>query len=219
MNPTMASFNAYQCKNLLSFGATIHSQTPAEDSDHKAENLIENLESRSSTNSYNALTDDNYYSPNYASYYSCYVTNQDAIAADGDQVKVVFDLQIRSFIHAVLMIDDLKDSDAWTYLSDTDKLSYLQNLEIYIGDDSENATNNNRCQGGPFLDIDDTSNYSEDQNSTNTSNLRPWNYGVESWCNLEGRFVHLVANLSHQNGQIFTQSICRVGIFGTIYQR
>ena len=64
-------------------------------------------------------------------------------------------MQSISFIHAVLMIDDLKDSEAWSYLSDTDKRSYLQNLEIYVGNDSEIATNNNRCPGGPFLDIDD----------------------------------------------------------------
>lgn len=27
-----------------------------------------------------------------------------------------------------------------------------------------------------------------------------WNYGKEVWCNLEGRYIHIVADLSHLAG-------------------
>ena len=30
-----------------------------------------------------------------------------------------------------------------------------------------------------------------------------WNYGVEVWCNLEGRFVTIEADLSHLAGQSY----------------
>ena len=85
--------------------ATIHYQTPPEDSAHSAQNLIDNQESRSSSNLLNARTDTAYYGAK-ASYNSCYVTTSANIATDGDQVKVVLDFQVPSFIHAVLMLDD-----------------------------------------------------------------------------------------------------------------
>ena len=53
------------------------------------------------------------------------------------------------------MIDDLLYDYLWVYMTDNGKLSLLQNFEIYVGNDSETATNNTRCPGGPFLDIDD----------------------------------------------------------------
>ena len=214
----------YQSSNILQYGATIHYQTQAVDTNHQAENLTTNLESRSSRNKdghgngWNARIDETVNGAE-ASYYSCYVTNSDDIANDGNIMKVVIDLKVKSFIHAVLIVDDLKDLWAWTYMSDSDKLSYLQNVEIYIGDDSEIASNNQICPGGPFLNLDDASNYSEDTEGWNINNLKPWNYGIETWCNLEGRFVHLQANLKHQAGQTFTQSICSLGIFGSIYRR
>ena len=48
-----------------------------------------------------------------------------------------------------------------------------------------------------------------------------WPYGKENWCNLEGTYLHFVANLSHlmaTHGS-FTTSICTVGVFGTRYVR
>ena len=90
----------------------------------------------------------------YATYSSCYITNKASIADDGYLMKIVIDLGMKSFIHAILMVDDMKNGSVYTeLLSDEDKESYLQNLEIYIGDDSEIASNNKICPGGPFLDI------------------------------------------------------------------
>ena len=46
---------------------------------------------------------------------------------------------------------------------------------------------------------DDASNFhTATYYSTPRSNL--WNYGKEIWCNLEGRYVHIVADLSHLAG-------------------
>ena len=105
-------------------------------------------------------------------------------ALNSYQLKVVFDLKARSFIHAVLMIDDLLYDYLWVYMTDNGKLSLLQNFEIYVGNDSETATNNTRCPGGPFLDIDDESNYFTD--NTNGNTIPVWKWGAEIWCNLEG---------------------------------
>ena len=92
------------------------------------------------------------------------------------------------------MLDDFKDRFAWIYLSDIDKKSYFQNVTLYVGNDADNATNNTPCQGSPFLDITDISNYFDDPCTYNNSNLKPWKYGFEVWCNLEGRYLHVVAN-------------------------
>ena len=43
-----------------------------------------------------------------------------------------------------------------------DKKSFFQNASLWVGNDAEVATNNKPCQGSPFLDIDDPSNYFDD---------------------------------------------------------
>ena len=104
-------------------------------------------------------------------------------------------------------------------MSAADKKSYFQNASLWVGNDAEVAANNTPCQGNPFLDIDDPSNYFDDPNTSNGSNLRPWKYGHEQWCNKEGRYLHLVADLAHQSGDTFTQSLCSLAVLGTIYKR
>ena len=59
------------------------------------------------------------------------------------------------------------------------------------------------CPGGPFLNLDNDSSYIEDP-YTLKKGLNPlgkgvgkaWPYGAENWCNLEGRYLHLVADHS-----------------------
>ena len=51
-----------------------------------------------------------------------------------------------------------------------------------------------------------------------------WPFGKETWCNLEGRYLHLVADLSKEvteNPIPWDQmiSICQLGVFGTKYSR
>ena len=46
-----------------------------------------------------------------------------------------------------------------------------------------------------------------------------WNYGIELWCNLEGQYVTLVADLAHLTGQTYQMSICSLGVIGAEYVR
>ena len=36
---------------------------------------------------------------------------------------------------------------------------------------------------------------------------KAWAYGKEVWCNLEGRYMHVIADLSHLTGS-YTMSLC-----------
>lgn len=46
-----------------------------------------------------------------------------------------------------------------------------------------------------------------------------WNYGEEIWCNQEGQYLHIVANLTHLAGEKYEMSICSLGVMGTKYIR
>ena len=46
-----------------------------------------------------------------------------------------------------------------------------------------------------------------------------WRYGKEAWCNLEGRYIHIVANLTHLSTQSYEMTICTFAVFGTQYGR
>ena len=45
-----------------------------------------------------------------------------------------------------------------------------------------------------------------------------WTYGIEKWCNLEGQYLHIVADLRHLVGP-YKMSVCAVGVFGTSFIR
>ena len=46
-----------------------------------------------------------------------------------------------------------------------------------------------------------------------------WRFGVEAWCNMKGRYMHIVADLSHYAaGTNYKMSICALGIMGTKYE-
>jgi hypothetical protein len=49
-------------------------------------------------------------------------------------------------------------------------------------------------------------------------NGKQWKYGKEIWCNLEGRYTHIVADLSGLRGS-YEMSLCHLGIMGTEYIR
>ena len=44
-----------------------------------------------------------------------------------------------------------------------------------------------------------------------------WTYGKEIWCNLQGRYTYIVADLSHLPD--YTMRLCQLGIMGTEYIR
>ena len=57
------------------------------------------------------------------------------------------------------MVDDLKAGNSWTLVSSAEKYEYLQNIQIYIGNDPDDYLQNTICSGGPFLDINDSANW------------------------------------------------------------
>ena len=68
------------------------------------------------------------------------------------------------------------------------------------------------------MQTDDSANYHSWTANGSTHN-DIWNYGNEVWCNLEGRFMHIVADLSHLEGQSYSMLLCSVGVMGTQYVR
>ena len=46
-----------------------------------------------------------------------------------------------------------------------------------------------------------------------------WNYGVETWCNMEGQYVTIVADLADLSGHAYEMTICSLGIMGVEYVR
>ena len=118
--------------------------------------------------------------------------------------------------HAILLIEDMQEGASWQALENTNDL--LQNYEIYIGNEADYKLNQ-KCEGGPFMRTDDIQSYSYDGFAdVYTPEGYVWNYGFEKFCNLEGRYTHIVADLSHLTDP-FTISLCSVGIMGTQYTR
>ena len=66
---------------------------------------------------------------------------------------------------------------------------------------------------------DDPENYHDWIDNSATTHNNVWNYGKEIWCNLEGRYMHIVADLSHLAGQHYSMELCSIGIMGTQYIR
>ena len=48
-----------------------------------------------------------------------------------------------------------------------------------------------------------------------------WPYGYENWCNLEGSYLHFVADMSDMATIYgsYSATVCTVGVFGTKYSR
>ena len=112
-------------------------------------------------------------------------------------------------MHAILLLQDFLSG---AVNSATPNEELFQNYEIFIGDNAD-FTKNTRCAGGPFMHIDDI------ENSWWTKNgSLVWNFGKESWCNLEGRYIHIVAYLSAYSTNA-SMSLCNLGILGSKYVR
>ena len=52
-------------------------------------------------------------------------------------------------------------------------------------------------EGSGWYDDDRTLQDYNNNNSNGNSFGKAWKYGLEQWCNLEGRYMHIVADLSH----------------------
>ena len=55
--------------------------------------------------------------------------------------------------------------------------------------------------------------------SGNPLTVNAWKYGVELWCNMEGRYTTIVADFSSLSGQDYSMSICTLSVMGTKYTR
>ena len=45
-----------------------------------------------------------------------------------------------------------------------------------------------------------------------------WTYGIEVWCNMQGQYVTIVADLSHLTAP-YEMSLCSLGVMGASYTR
>ena len=99
---------------------------------------------------------------------------------------------------------NVDERKAWYFGLYGFRKDWLQNVEVYIGEDPDAYSNNHKCPGGSFLNKNDSSNFYTDGNTNNFDNDLAWVYGFEVWCNIEGRYTHIVADLSHQKGEVFT---------------
>ena len=61
--------------------------------------------------------------------------------------------------------------------------------------------------------------YSTGEHSAWTTIGDMWNYGVEAWCNMEGQYVTIVADLANLSGKPYLMTICSLGIMGVEYVR
>ena len=106
----------------------------------------------------------------------------------------------------------------------------LQKYEIFIRD-STDFTENQKVPGGPFLDPDNQETYVFDKKANVNAGGHDtydkgrgyvWPYGMENWVNLEGKYMHIVADMSAYTDSATvtdTVSVCTLGIYGTKYVR
>ena len=145
------------------------------------------------------------------------MTNDDQLSPHGHLYDLGFDLRKEMMVHAILIVEDFSNPEN----------EYFQNVEIYVGN-STDWTENEVCPGGPHMLTDEGSSawyYDERTTSGNLlgynisrSKAYEWGYGAEVWCNKRGRYVHLIADLSHLSGT-YKMSLCSVGIMGASYIR
>ena len=84
---------------------------------------------------------------------------------------------------------------------------------MYIGE-GQDWTLNQKCPGGPFMVATDPNS----KTFINSVAKDVWNGGTEIWCNMQGRYTHIVANLAHMTPP-YTMSLCNIGIMGARYGR
>ena len=101
------------------------------------------------------------------------------------------------------------EAELTEYVSPT---KLYQNYNIWIGNNKD-YTKNQLCNGSPFQKIDVKDSYvkspkvyaeklnlyGEGRGPFGDGEGRGmiWPFGAEHWCNLEGKFVHIVSDMSH----------------------
>jgi len=158
-----------------------------------------------------------------ASYNTCYKTSRAQLAADGHIMKLNINLGKPYFMHSILIVQDLHNGKNVEDMNDP--LKYLQNFEIYIGN-NPNFALNSKCGGGPRMVLNDPTNYVTVLYPGSTGGVSMWKFGHEAWCNMEGQHMTIVADLTHMASQTsalapdgYEMSICSLGVFGTEFVR
>ena len=132
---------------------------------------------------------------------SCYKVTYTELNTNGGTLIIGFEFSESVFMHAVTHAQDHRGGHS-SNIGTAHLKHLLQNYEIYIGD-SPDYSQNTKVPGGPFLHPDHQDTYVYFLHYYN-SNKDPfgkgrgyvWLFGKENWVNLEGRFMHLVADMS-----------------------
>ena len=126
----------------------------------------------------------------------------------GPQYILSFEFPDPYFVHPVVFLQDFMDAPVGEVsTADLDKY-HATSWEVFVGNDPDHL-NNTKCAGGPHLRPDYEDKFDEFKGRFVPS------FTVEAWCNLKGRYVHLVAS----NVPSESVTICTVGILGTRYVR
>ena len=114
-------------------------------------------------------------------------------------MEITVDLGQIVFQHAILIVQELWDGND-DLIEIGREPFYTQNYEVYIGNNAD-YRKNQKCAGGPHMITTDTNNYVE--KSPTPAAYPQWKYGKELWCNLEGQYMTIVADLSHRTGTVY----------------
>ena len=90
---------------------------------------------------------------------TCYKSTEDELKDYDHMLILGFDFKESVFMHAITHVADLRSKRPSYEDSDVSKL--YQNYNIYIGDNVD-YTDNTKCEGGPFLNVDDIDSYQYD---------------------------------------------------------
>ena len=97
---TVNEIKVYSVTNLLNYGATVLSAPEPTSPAKSAQNLVENLDTRSSRNDYNPIIDSD---GTRATFESCLVTTDTQIGPEGDIFELAIDLGKQMMVNAILV--------------------------------------------------------------------------------------------------------------------
>ena len=135
-----------------------------------------------------------------ANIYSCFRT--DSSQWDAGKWVLGVDHGQSYFQHAIFIVQDMFDSWGGNISN------YFDDYLIFIGE-NEDYNLNTPCASNPVM---------ESSGSGDAYLYSQWKFGKEEWCNLQGRYTHIVKEASSTAGASIV-SICHFGVFGTQYER
>ena len=148
--------------------------------------------------------------------FSCFTTDNTRISATSINDKLIIEANLGKvfFVHCVLLVHNLYKG-IWKTDHENEN-EFFRNYKIYIGTEP-NHTGNSPCPGGPFMQRTDSNSFGAHHDGSGTPHF--WKYGSESWCNMEGQYVHIVADFKDTLYPTYIASVCSIGVLGTLYER